>query len=220
MTKIAVILHGSGARDGSEIHEATLTLLALDQQGAKVQCFSPFETQARVINHLTGEVVKEVRWMQVEAARIARGKVSDICQLRAADFDGVIFPGGSGTAVNLCSFASDGAQMQVNPQVERVIREFHAAQKPIGAICIAPVLVAKVLGSHGVRVTLGSNAEEARAVVEMGALSVEAGVGSCVIDRENRVVTTPAYMLAKSIRELWPGINDLCKSVIEMSVKR
>jgi enhancing lycopene biosynthesis protein 2 len=217
MARIAVILHGCGARDGSEVHEATLTLLALDLLGASVQCFAPTEEQAHVVDHLSGKECDETRWMHIEAARIARGKIKNISDLRESDFDGIVIPGGSGTAVNLCSFAHDGAKMKVNAKLEQILREFHKSGKPIGAICIAPVILAKVFGSVHPILTIGNDAKTAAAMQEMGAKHQSCDVESCVVDRQNLLVTTPAYMLAQSIRELWPGIQALCQQIVELA---
>jgi enhancing lycopene biosynthesis protein 2 len=216
MSRIAVILHGCGARDGSEIHESTLTMLALDLLGANFECFAPAEKQARVVDHLSGEECDETRWMHIEAARIARGKVKNISELRVTDFDALVIPGGSGTAANLCSYAKDGVRMKVHSELEKILRSFHQVKKPIGAICIAPVILAKVFGEYRPVLTIGDDSKTAGAMQEMGAKHQNCSVGSCVVDRQNLLVTTPAYMLAGSIKELWPGIQAFCQQILEL----
>ena len=73
--RFAVVLSGTGVYDGSEIHEAVLTLLAIDRQSAEYNCFAPDIEQYHVINHLTGEEsAGEHRNVLVESARIARGR--------------------------------------------------------------------------------------------------------------------------------------------------
>lgn len=167
---VAIILCGCGFKDGSEIHESVSTLLAIDNAGAEYQCYAPSGPQARVIDHISGAVeAGEERLMIKEAARIARGKIKNINELSAASADALILPGGFGSAFNLCNFAEKGAECTVHPEVARVIRDFHSAKKPLGFICIAPVIAAKVLGSHNVELTIGADKSTAVALSAMGA---------------------------------------------------
>ena len=218
MTRIAVVLSGSGVYDGSEIHEATLTLLHLDEAGASVQCFAPDKDQMHVIDHLQGEpVCGETRNVLVEAARIARGDIKPLDQLKAADYDAVIFPGGYGAAKNLCTFAVDGANCTVDNEVKRVVLEFHSAGKPVAPMCIAPALVARVLGEKGVKpkLTIGSDRDTAAALETMGAEHVECTVEEIVVDDANNLVSTPAYMLGPGIKDISKGIGKLVRTVIQ-----
>jgi len=218
MTRIAVVLSGSGVYDGSEIHEATLTLLHLDEAGASVQCFAPDKDQMHVIDHLQGEPVGgETRNVLVEAARIARGDIKPLDQLKAADYDAVIFPGGYGAAKNLCTFAVDGANCTVDNEVKRVVLEFHSAGKPVAPMCIAPALVARVLGEKGVKpkLTIGSDRDTAAALETMGAEHVECTVEEIVVDDANNLVSTPAYMLGPGIKDISKGIGKLVRTVIQ-----
>ncbi len=218
MPKIAVVLSGCGVNDGAEIHEAVLTLLAIDRQGAAYQCFAPNMPQRDVIDHITGKETGETRNVLVEAARIARGKIRDLAGFAAADFDAVIFPGGFGAAKNLSSFAVDGADCVVEPSVAKAIRTMHAEGKPIGALCIAPAVVAKVLGN--VELTIGNDAGTASAIQEMGAKHHTASHGEVVVDRAARVATTPCYMLDASISQIADGAGNLVKAVLEMAAER
>jgi enhancing lycopene biosynthesis protein 2 len=212
--KIAVVLSGCGVNDGAEIHEAVFTLLALDRHGAEAQCFAPDIPQRDVINHLTGKVQTESRNVLVEAARIARGHIRDLAGFRAAECDAIIFPGGFGAAKNLCSFAVDGADCSVDPSVEAAILAMHKAGKPIGALCISPVIIARVLGT--VELTIGDDAGTASAIQEMGGKHRTAGPAEVVIDRTARVVSTPCYMLDSSIGIIADGADNLVKAVIEL----
>lgn len=212
--KIAVVLSGCGFKDGGEIHESVLTLLHLCKSGSEPACFAPNIAQATVTNHLNGDQSGETRNVLVESARIARGQIQEISKLKAKDFDGLIFPGGYGAALNLCTFGQKGADCTVNPEVERVIREFHAAKKPIGAICIAPSFVAKVLGPQGVQLTIGTDSGTAAALEKMGAKHQNQPVEGICTDDKNKVVSTPAYMLGKNVAEIEPGIAALVKKVI------
>ena len=212
MKKIAVILSGCGVFDGSEIHEAVLSLLYLDLAKAEVQCFAPDIPQKHVVNHLNGEVSEgETRNVLTEAARIARGKISNICELNASDFDGLVVPGGYGAAKNLCTFAFDGSNLAVNDQIERVIKDFHSQQKPIGIICIAPVIVAKVLNAS---VTIGNNPDVAAAIHAVGGCHVDKSVSDIQIDHENNVISAPAYMYDAPIADVAIGIEKVIHEVI------
>lgn len=214
---VAVILAGSGVYDGSEIYESVITLLRLDQRGAKVQCFAPNIAQMHVINHLTGDEMPETRNVLVEAARLARGNIKDLREARAEDFDALIVPGGFGAAKNLCNFAVRGAQCSVEPQVLEVAQAFAKAGKPVGLMCIAPTMAVQIFG-QGVTVTLGSDdAEAAGAVREMGATHEPCEVTEIVEDTTHKLVTTPAYMLAQSISDAASGIYKLVDRVLELT---
>ncbi len=218
---IAVILAGSGRGDGTEITEAVSVLVHLSRLNVPYKCFAPDQPQADVINHVTGKPTNESRNLMIEAARISRGEISDIKTLNAADFAGVIFPGGFGAAKNLCTFAKDGPNCTVDPQVDRVIRAFHAAKKPIGLICIAPVIGAKVLGTAaggpGCTVTLGHDAGAAQAVAAMGSKHVTRAVSEAHIDNEHKIVTTPAYMCDAKPYEVYTGIGKLVDAVVALA---
>ncbi len=214
--KVAVILAGCGRADGTEIHESVSVLVHLDRLGIAYRCFAPDLDQPEVIDHVTGKAMPpgtSKRNMLVEAARISRGEIEPIDRLHARDFGGVVFPGGFGAAKNLCDFASKGAGCTANPQVERVIKEFHAARKPIAMCCIAPVLAARVLGTAsggpGCRVTVGPEGDAARAIREMGATNVAKAVTESLVDEENLLVTTPAYMHDSGPHGVFVGIGSM-----------
>ena len=214
--KVAVILSGCGVYDGAEIYESVITLLRLDQRGVEVQCFAPNITQHHVINHLTGEEMPESRNVLVEAARIARGAIKDVREAKAEEFDALIVPGGFGAAKNLSDFAVNGSQLTVQPEVLALAQAFAAANKPVGLICIAPAMAAKIFGP-GVICTIGNDADTAAALTTMGAQHEECAVDDIVEDPEHKLVTTPAYMLAQSISEAASGINKLVDRVLELS---
>lgn len=215
MKKIAVVLSGNGVYDGAEIHEATLTLLAIARQGAQYQCFAPDIKQAHVVNHLTGEVMPETRNVLVEAARIARGKIKPLSEYKAEDFDALIFPGGFGVAKNLCTFAFDGVNCTVNQEVEKAIRDTVIEEKPIGALCISPVLIAKVLVD--VEVTIGNEEGPANAIESFGATHTETTHGEIVYDSKYKLVTTPCYMLDASIDQIADGAENLVRKILELT---
>ncbi|WP_370560378.1 isoprenoid biosynthesis glyoxalase ElbB [Edwardsiella tarda] len=216
MKRVGVVLSGCGVFDGSEIHEAVLTLLALSRAGAQAVCLAPDREQTQVIDHRSGEAVAERRNMLAEAARIARGEVTPLAQGDASQLDALIVPGGFGAAKNLSSLASDGAACWVDSDLQRLVRELHQAGKPLGFICIAPALLPKLLGAP-VRVTIGNDAGTAAAIEAMGGQHVACPVDEIVVDTAQRVVTTPAYMLAGSIAEAAQGIDKLVAQVMEMT---
>jgi enhancing lycopene biosynthesis protein 2 len=215
MKRVGVVLSGCGVYDGSEIHEAVITLLALDRAGAAAVCMAPDVDQAHVVNHLTGAETGETRNVLVESARIARGQVKDIRDVTARELDALIFPGGYGAAKNLSTFAFKGADCTVHGDVARLVKQMHQAGKPIGAICISPVAIARIFGGEiQVDLTIGSDPETAEAIERMGAKHVEAPVTEIVVDEANKVVSTPAYMDAKTISEAAEGIGKLVDAVL------
>ncbi|MBL9030737.1 MAG: isoprenoid biosynthesis glyoxalase ElbB [Phycisphaerae bacterium] len=226
MPKVAVVLCGCGRADGSEIHESVSCLVHLSRLGAQYHCFAPDQPQTDVINHLTGKPEPgQSRNMLVEAARIARGAVSPLSMFRAAQFDAVVFPGGFGVAKNLCSFAREGDKCSVIPDVERVLNEFHAAGKPIGLCCIAPVLAGRVFGTarggNGCKVTLGEESDAAAALARMGATHVAKRVEEACVDDANRLATSPAYMDDHATPyQVFVGIGHMIESVVAMAATR
>lgn len=216
--KVGVLLAGCGVLDGAEIHEAVVTLLALDRAEAESICLAPAVAQHHVVNHLTGHVVaEEKRNVLEEAARIARGAVRDVTGVAASELDALVIPGGYGAAKNLCSFAFDGASCSVLPAVESLVRALHEAGKPIGAMCIAPVILARVLGARAPRLTIGTDPATAAALESMGARHVPCAVDDVVVDETARLVSTPAYMLAGRIGEAAEGIEKLVAAVVRMA---
>ncbi len=213
MKKIAVLLSGCGVYDGSEIYETVLTLLALDKAGVAYQCVAPDMEQYHVVNHLTGEPADEKRNVLVEAARLARGDIKSLSDVNPDDFGGLMVPGGFGAAKNLSQFAFKGADTDVQPDVLQFCQAFANAAKPAGYICIAPTLVNKVYGG-GVTVTVGNDADTAKAIEAMGGKHQVCEVSQACTDEQHKVVTTPAYMLANSISEAQLGIEKCVQQVI------
>ena len=216
MKKIGVVLSGCGVYDGSEIHEAVLTLLALSRQGAEAICFAPDKSQADVINHLTGEPMAETRNVLIEAARIARGAVQPLSQADSSTLDALIVPGGFGAAKNLSTFASEGAECHVDPDLKRLAQAMHAVGKPLGFICIAPAMLPRIF-DFPLRLTIGTDIDTAEIVEDMGGEHVPCPVDDIVVDEDNKIVTTPAYMLAQSIAEAATGIDKLVDRVLVLS---
>ncbi|UFS71625.1 isoprenoid biosynthesis glyoxalase ElbB [Geomonas sp. RF6] len=216
MKKIGVVLSGCGVRDGSEIHEAVLTLLAITNNGGKAVFMAP-DIELAEVNHQTMQETGSRRSVLVEAARIARGDISDIKAVHADDLDALVFPGGFGAAKNLCTFATEGAGGTVQPDVLRLVRDMAGAKKPICAICIAPALIALALGKElSPQLTIGNDAGTAKAIEATGSRHVECAATDCVIDREHSIVSTPAYMLAQNISEAAAGIEKAVKATMEL----
>ena len=215
---IGVLLSGSGVNDGSEIHESVITMLALDRAGAETLLMAPNIDQMHVINHYTGQEMDEFRNVLVESARIARGNIKDMAEVSGGDLDALIIPGGFGVAKNLSDYAMSGTECSINPDVYRLISEMIILKKPIGAICIAPTMMAKILAeqNQSATMTIGKDETTAKDIESMGSTHKECLVEEIVIDKENNIVTTPAYMDAKNISEVAEGIEKLVKQIILM----
>lgn len=214
MKKFAVLLSGCGVYDGAEIHEATISLLAIAKQGGSYEIFAPDIKQHHVINHITGEEMDETRNVLVESARIARGQIRDLKQFNPASFDGLLLPGGFGAAKNLSTWAFEGADASILPEVEEAIRGMHALNKPVGALCISPVILAKVLGK--VQLTIGDDESTIDAIEYLGARHVRTTHGEVVVDSGHKLVTTPCYMLDASIVQIDEGAGKLVAAMIKL----
>ncbi len=217
MKRVAVVLAGCGFKDGSEITEAVSVLVALSEAGTTHQCFAP-NSDFEAKNNMTNQPTGQTRNILVESARIARGQVKDLKELKARDFDALIFPGGTGVAHNLCNFAHKGSAGEVIPEVGRVIHEFHGESKPIGAICIAPTLLGLTLGKLGVTLTLGEDGESAQELKKTCAHHEVCAVDDFVTDREHKIVTTPAYMYGDAKpHQVFEGIRLAVREIVEMA---
>jgi len=213
--KIGVLLSGCGVFDGAEIHESVLTLLALDRAGAEIICMAP-DAEFQVVNHLTQQATEEKRNVLTESARIARGEIQNLKDVKASDMDALIIPGGFGAAKNLSDFAVRGPDATVHPEVERILREMTDAGKAVGAICIAPATLAKALSDKNPQVTIGNDAGTASAIEKMGAQHKSCTVDMIHVDEKNRIVTTPAYMLGPGIKDVAVGIEKLVNQIMSM----
>lgn len=214
MKKFAVIVSGNGVYDGAEIHETVMTMLAIKKSGADYQLFAPEMEQLHVINHLTGEEMPEKRNVLVESARIARGNIKPLAEYNPKDYDAIIFPGGFGVAKNLCTFAVDGPDCKVNPDVEKAVKDTHAVKKPIGALCIAPALISRLLGD--VELTIGQDAGTAEAITKMGSKHVKTTHGEVVVDKKHNVFSTPCYMLDANIMQIELGAMNVVEAMMEV----
>lgn len=215
--KVGVMLSGCGVFDGSEIHEAVLTLLFLDRAGAKAICMAPDMDQFHVINHLTHQTSEEKRNVLVESARIARGNIEDVAKVKASDIDALILPGGFGAAKNLSDFALKGPDSLVQPDVLRLIREMVEAGKPVGAICIAPATLARAIADKKPEVTIGNDSGTASGIERMGGKHKVCTVDMIHVDKKNRIVSTPAYMLGPGIKDIAIGIEKLVNEILSMT---
>ena len=215
---IGVLLSGSGVNDGSEIHESVLTLLSLDRKGAKVKIMAPEIDQFHVVNHLSNHKMDATRNILSEAARIARGNILPIRSINNNDLDALIFPGGTGMAKNIFNYAIKGPDFTVLEDVESLTRYMIQKNKPIGAICIAPVMIAKILQNldRKGKVTGGFNEQILTDIESMGMITEKVNATEIVIDYENKIVSTPAYVEANSIKEVAEGIEKLVDAVLSM----
>lgn len=221
MKRIAVVLAGCGHKDGTEITEAVSTLIALSEAGVSYKVFAP-DMNFPVTNHTANTLTPssdDARNLMVESARISRGDIHSLKELSSKQFDGLVFPGGFGAALHLCTWAKTGANCEVHPEVERIIKEFYGEQKPIAAICIAPALLARVLGKEKITITIGRNDKITTAEIEKtGALHEDCDVTDYVTDRDHKIVTTPAYMFgdAKPF-EVFTGVRKAIRELVEMA---
>jgi enhancing lycopene biosynthesis protein 2 len=214
---VAVLLAGCGVHDGSEVHETVLALLALERAGARALCTAPNVPQGRVINHATGEPsTYETRSVLVESARLARGPVADLATVTPRDFDALFVPGGYGVTTTLCDYAARGRGAAVLPDVARVIRDAHAARKPMAFVCTAPVLAARVLGASRPTLTIGQDAALAADLEAWGAVHRACDARNIVVDREQRVVSSPAYLLARGVADAAHGIDRAVRALLEL----
>lgn len=216
MKKIGVLLSGCGVYDGSEIHEAVITMLAIARKGGKYVCMAPDMEQYHVVNHLTGEASNEKRNVLVESARIARGEISDVKDINASDIDALTLPGGFGAAKNLSNFAIKGKDADIHPEVHRLITEMTDMKKPVGAICISPVVLAGVLRDRHPEVSIGNDLGTADAIEAMGGGHSVCSVDMIHVDKKNNLVSTPAYMLGPGIAEVAEGIEKLVEQIFKM----
>jgi enhancing lycopene biosynthesis protein 2 len=222
--RVAVVFAGAGVYDGTEIHEATSVLIHLSRAKAITSIFAPDRAQMHVVDHIKGTPTMETRNVLTESARIARGNIKPLSDLDVTQHDAVIFPGGFGAAKNLCNFATEGAAMTVQSDVQKVITSFHSANKPIGLCCIAPILVAKAI--PGVSVTLGKEDSEGGrfphcgatgAAKALGAIHVPKDVNDICVDVKNKIVTTPAYMCDTAVHEVYDGIGMMVAEVVKLA---
>ena len=214
--RIGLLLSGCGQLDGSEIHETIVTMLALDREGVEIVFMAP-DTKLNVINHFEKKSVKEQRNVMVEASRLSRGKMKDIKDIKISDIDAIILPGGAGAIKNLSDFADKGANAVINPDVQRLILEMNENNKTIGAICISPAVVAKILSPKKIQVTIGNDLATKSVIESMGCQHIDCTVDDIVVDQANKIVTTPAYMLGPGIKEIAVGIEKLVKKVVSMA---
>ena len=219
MKKIGVVLAGCGAQDGAEIHESVITLLALDRANVETIIMAPDMNQFHVINHLKGGTMDPARNILVEASRIARGNIVPVGTISGNQLDALVFPGGTGMAKNIFDYSMTGPDCIVIKDVERLVMEILKDNKPIGAICIAPVMIAKVLQNMGRKglVTGGYNQQISLDINAMGIEVQKVGPEDIVIDHDNKIISTPAYVEAKSIREVAIGIEKLIEKVVELA---
>ncbi len=216
MKTVGVVLSGCGVLDGAEIHESVLTILALDRAGVDILFFAPDKPQLHVINHFTGEESTEQRNVLVESARIARGQIKPLSSANSEQLDALIVPGGFGAAKNLSDFVLKGSECIIDPDLMMLIQSMHKSSKPIGFMCISPVMLPKLLGKP-IRLTIGNDPDLIDVIDTMGGEHVICPADDVVVDIENKVVTTPAYMTATSISEAAKGIDKLVVKVLDLA---
>ncbi len=224
--KIGVILSGNGVYDGSEIHESVFTLLAIAEKGAEAVCFAPNIDQHHVINHLSGEEMDEKRNVLTEAARIARGAIQPLDQLDVKKLDALVIPGGFGAAKNLTKWAFSGPDGEILPEVKKVITEMLMAKKPVAGLCMGPTVIAKALEGTGVRASMTVGTTEQPSPYDIGAISqgmektgaaaLMKTVEEIAIDKENKIVTAPCYMMEATIIQIRENVTQAVDALIKL----
>jgi enhancing lycopene biosynthesis protein 2 len=224
--KIGVLLSGNGVYDGAEIHESVFTLLAIDENRGEAVCFAPNIEQHHVVNHISGEEMDEKRNVLIEAARIARGAISDLSEAKAENLDALVIPGGFGAAKNLTKWAFSGPDGEINADVKRLINEFAQAKKPIVGLCMGPTVIAKALEGAGLKqhLTVGTTEEASPYEIDaisagmekVGAIAEMKSVREIAIDETNRIITAPCYMMEGSITDIRNNIKQAVDQLFEM----
>jgi enhancing lycopene biosynthesis protein 2 len=216
MKKVAMILSGCGNKDGTEITEAVSAIVCLSQHKAETDFFAP-DKSFTSLNFLTNEKAQE-RNILLESARITRSQIKTLAELNSKNYDALLLPGGYGAALHLCNWAQKGSACEVDKNVEKAIRAFYKDEKPMGAICIAPVLIARVLGDQQISITLGSDKEAAAEIEKTGAQHIDCPVDDFVTDRHHKIITSPAYMYAQATpAQVFKGLSGLVKELVEMA---
>ena len=215
MKNVAIVLSGCGVFDGSEIHETVATMLALNNANISYQCFAPNIEQTSVINHLTQQPMSEKRNVLTEAARIARGDIKDIDEANIADLDAAVYPGGFGAATHFSDFAKNGVEMQMQKSIFNFAKKMADAHKPQAFLCISPILISTIYGP-GIKQTIGNDKGTATAIEKMGGIHQDCKVTDVIIDHDAKVVSTPAYMLAKDIGEVFTGVKHSIEALLKL----
>lgn len=222
--KIGVLLAGCGVFDGSEIHEATFALLALNQRGVEVVCMAPDMAQHHVINHITGEEMNEQRNVLVESARIARGEIQSIDEVDIASLDALVVPGGSGAAKNLSQWAIDGPDGYILPEVVKLIKTMVEKGKPLAGLCMGPTVIAQALAQTDIKPRLTVGSTEAKSPYDIGGISsgmeslgaevTMRTIKEIELDENHRIVTAPCYMMEGSISEVHDNIQQAIDALV------
>ncbi|KYM88847.1 hypothetical protein ALC53_02612 [Atta colombica] len=203
--------------DGTEISEAISTAIHLQHKKMKPLFYAPDIEICGVVNHFTKEMNTEnSRNALVESARLARGCIKPLHECEACTHDALIIPGGFGAARILSNFAEKGTDCTVLPDLEKLIEDFHCDKKPIGTMCIANALVAKVL--KGVKITLGKespkndwpHADAIKKVKDMGAKIEMKDVKGVTFDKNFGVLSTPAWLYEPAtFSDIYDGIDNM-----------
>lgn len=210
----AVILSGCGHLDGSEIQEVVFTLLSLEKRGANYKCFAPDIEQHHVINHVTSEKIYEKRNVLIESARIVRGKIQSLKKCDSKNFNALIVPGGLGVVKNLSNFSLEKTNFKLQPDFLKICQSFIG--KAVGYICIAPALL-PVIYKKAIKLTIGNDKDKINIIKNLGGIPINCNANDIVVDIENKIVSTPAYMLANNMNEAYNGIDKLVKKTLSLA---
>ncbi|MDY0132907.1 MAG: isoprenoid biosynthesis glyoxalase ElbB [Desulforegulaceae bacterium] len=216
MKSIGIILSGCGVNDGTEVHEAVITMLCLDQKNADISYFAPDINQANVINHSNQELMSESRNIKIESARISRGNIKDIKSADSDKLDALILPGGAGAIKNFSKIFDNPASPEINQDVSNLVKKMHSKKKPIGSICISPLLIAAILGNFNPELTIGNDINTAQMIEKFGGVHKNCSFDSIITDEKNLLVSTPAYMVSTGPAQVYQGISKLVDKIFEL----
>lgn len=223
--KIGVLLSGCGVYDGSEVHESTFALLAIEQHGGEAVCFAPDTEQLHVINHLNGEEIDQKRNVLVESARIARGAIEAASEANPETLDALVIPGGFGTAKNHTQWAIKGPETDINPEVKRLILGMVEQKKPVVGLCMGPTTIAKALEGTTTHasLTVGTDQEAspydiggiAQGMEKVGAHARMRSITEIEVDETNRIISAPCYMMEASILQVHNNVQQAIKALFD-----
>ncbi len=225
MSKVGVLLHGCGVYDGTEIHEAVLTLLAIREAGHDYVCLAPNVDQHHVIDHTKGEEMNETRNVLVESARIARGEVESLTVDHANQIDALVMPGGFGTAKNITKWAFSGPDGEIHSLTRDFLRAVVAAKKPVAALCMSPTTLAKALQGTDVnaKLTVGTTDESSpyeiaaisEGVASVGMTTEMKSVRDVSVDDVNKIVCAPCYMMDADITDVHHNVKQAIDKLVD-----
>jgi enhancing lycopene biosynthesis protein 2 len=220
MKNFGVLLSGCGFYDGSDIWEAVLIHLFLEEKGYNSQFISLNLSSKEVVNHHTQESVSEKRNIFLESARIGLDQTKNIEEMDGEKIEGLVIAGGYGVLQNFLETGPPARILNAQSEVKRFIREIFRRKKPIGGCGLASLLIASSLQdivNTPLTLTLGNDAKLSDQLEKLGAIHVIAKLDEAIIDKEHNIVTTPGNLGKHRIKEVASGIQNMILGVLELT---